>query len=69
MAVVGALRVPLVAGPWKFRCCVLEGLAGPRDIPFELASPSPSADMLPLRLRLVPRESVRELIAGKLGKL
>lgn len=36
-------------------------------VPFELASPSPSADMLPMRVRLEARESVVVLrVAGEL---
>lgn len=37
------------------------------DVPFELASPSPSADMLPVRVRLDARESGAVLcVAGEL---
>lgn len=35
-------------------------------VPFELASPSPSADMLPVRVRLDARESVGMWVAGEL---
>lgn len=35
-------------------------------VPFELASPSPSADMLPVRVRLDARESVEGCVAGEL---
>lgn len=59
----GPLCVPLVAVP---RCGARESPASPLDIPFELASPSPSADMLSVRLRLDARESVGVLDAGEL---
>lgn len=53
----GALCVPLVEATGKARCDIRGSFAMPLDVPFELASPSPSADMLPVRIRLGPRAS------------
>ena len=55
---LAALCVPLVEGTGKDRCGARGSVVTALVVPFELASPSPSADMLPVRARLDARESV-----------